>query len=411
MSGEPLHLFEAVGIELEYMIVDSATLAVKPIADRLLLTEAGICEAEIAHGDIAWSNELVLHVIELKTDGPVPTLEGLTDRFQEHVREINARLAPLNACLMPTGMHPTMDPARETVLWPHEYGPVYQALHRIFHCEGHGWANLQAMHINLPFADDAEFARLHAAIRLVLPIAPGLAASSPVVNGRMGDNLDTRMAVYRTNAASIPTITGSVIPEAVRNQAEYRAKILEPIYADLAPHDPGGVLRHEWVNARGAIARFDRQSIEIRVLDVQECPYADLAVAAAVILVVTALAGGTVSAWEAQNELPTETLAQILSEVTSRGDSAVVEDTRYLEVLGAGGRGAWRVGELWDFLLETHRTAQAGADAWRPAWDVILEQGCLARRIAARLHRDGTRAVTETYTELCRCLQRGELFV
>jgi hypothetical protein len=32
------------------------------------------------------------------------------------------------------------------------------------------------------------------------------------------------------------------------------------------------VLRHEWVNARGAIARFDRSAIEIRVLDVAECP-------------------------------------------------------------------------------------------------------------------------------------------
>ena len=31
----------------------------------------------------------------------------------------------------------------------------------------------------VPFADDAEFGRLHAAIRLALPIAPGIAASSP----------------------------------------------------------------------------------------------------------------------------------------------------------------------------------------------------------------------------------------
>ena len=39
------------------------------------------------------------------------------------------------------------------------------------------------MHVNLPFADDAQFARLHAAIRLVLPLLPALAASSPIAEG------------------------------------------------------------------------------------------------------------------------------------------------------------------------------------------------------------------------------------
>ena len=58
-----------------------------------------------------------------------------------------------------------------------------QAFDRIFSCQGHGWANLQSMHINLPFADDAEFGRLHAAIRFLLPLLPGLTASSPVMDG------------------------------------------------------------------------------------------------------------------------------------------------------------------------------------------------------------------------------------
>ena len=35
-AATQLHLFEATGIELEYMIVDARTLAVRPIADRLL---------------------------------------------------------------------------------------------------------------------------------------------------------------------------------------------------------------------------------------------------------------------------------------------------------------------------------------------------------------------------------------
>ena len=84
---------------------------------------------------------------------------------------------------MPTGMHPWMDPAREFELWPHGDREIYAAFDRIFDCRGHGWANLQSMHLNLPFADDDEFGRLHAAIRALLPLLPALAASSPFADG------------------------------------------------------------------------------------------------------------------------------------------------------------------------------------------------------------------------------------
>ena len=67
---------------------------------------------------------------------------------------------------------------------------MYEAYDRIFDCRGHGWANLQAVHLNLPFSGDEEFGRLHAAIRLVLPIMPadrimasGLATSLPARAG------------------------------------------------------------------------------------------------------------------------------------------------------------------------------------------------------------------------------------
>ncbi len=87
----------------------------------------------------------------------------------------------------------------------------------------------------------------------------------------------------------MPSVAGAVVPEPVFTRREYEDDLLGGIYRDLAPLDPEGVLRHEWVNARGAIARFDRGAIEIRVLDVQECPAADLAVAGATIAVVRAL--------------------------------------------------------------------------------------------------------------------------
>ena len=67
---------------------------------------------------IAWSNELVLHVIELKTNGPAPSLDPLPELFQSDVRRINSILRSRDARLMPTAMHPWMDPATETRLWP-----------------------------------------------------------------------------------------------------------------------------------------------------------------------------------------------------------------------------------------------------------------------------------------------------
>ncbi|HEY5623468.1 MAG TPA: glutamate-cysteine ligase family protein, partial [Gammaproteobacteria bacterium] len=261
-------LFEATGVELEYMIVRQDSLDVEPIADVLLHRVAGAYEAEVALGPLAWSNELAMHVLEFKTNGPTVDLPGSVPDFDDHVRRANRLLGELGACLMPTAMHPWMDPHAELRLWPHEYSPVYEAFNRIFDCSGHGWANLQSAHVNLPFASDEEFGRLHSAIRLVLPLVPALAASSPIVDGRVTGTLDTRLDVYRTNTRRIPSVTGRVIPEPAMTRAEYEARILEPMYRAIAPHDPDGILRHEWLNARGAIARFDRGAIEIRVIDV-----------------------------------------------------------------------------------------------------------------------------------------------
>src|SRR5690606_40805913 len=81
----PYSLFDAVGIELEYMIVAEDGLDVVPAADRLLESVAGELTDEWENGDIAWNNELALHVIELKCNGPKRSLDGLADRFGENV--------------------------------------------------------------------------------------------------------------------------------------------------------------------------------------------------------------------------------------------------------------------------------------------------------------------------------------
>ena len=408
MSREaPLGLFQGFGIELEYMIVDRESLAVRPLADALIAAEVGRPEAEIERGAMAWSNELARHVIELKTHGPAPSLAGLAAAFQDEVRHADTLLAPLGARLMPTAMHPTMDPTREFERWPHEHGEVYSAFDRIFDCTGHGWSNLQSVHLNLPFAGDDEFGRLHAAVRALLPALPALAASSPLREGRVTGLLDTRLAVYRDNARRVPSVTGLVIPEPVFTREAYQREILDPIYADLAPLDPEGALRFEWVNARGAIARFDRSALEIRVLDVQECPAADLAIAALVVAVLRDLTSARGARAEALRKLDTRALARGLEAAAARGDAARVEDPAWAEALDLPD-GGLDLGEVWRRLAARHLAAAPPPPELEEPLAVILEEGPLARRILSRLGADTSpEHVHHVYGELCSCLAEG----
>ncbi len=400
-----LHLFEGVGIELEYMIVDRANLAVRPVCDRLFEVASGGAEVELDRGEIWWSNELALHVVELKTARPAPTLDGLAAKFQAQVADVEALLAPLGARLMPTAMHPWMDPARETKLWPHEQNDIYRAFDRLFDCKGHGWSNLQSTHINLPFAGDAEFGRLHAAIRVVLPLLPALAASSPVVEGQLTGLMDNRLEFYRRNARSIRSVTGRVIPEAVFNQRDYTTRILDVIAADLKAHGADSVLEPEWVNARGAIARFVRDSIEIRVLDVQESPRQDLAVAAAVVALTQALVEERWSSFEQQAAWTAPELEEIFLRATERGGQVYLDEAPYLELFGARGPTSGRA--LWERLFAELHLPKEHA----PALELIANQGSLAERIRQRLGSEPTgRRLREVYTLLCDCLREGRGF-
>lgn len=406
----PISLFEAVGIEFEYMIVDRDSLSVRPLCDRLLQAVGGVEDNEVypdgENGPAAWSNELVLHVVEFKTAAPVASLDGLNALFITQVAQANETLAQWNAYLMPTAMHPWMDPEREMRLWPHGNRDIYKTFDRIFDCRGHGWANLQSVHINLPFSNDAEFRRLHAAIRTVLPLLPALAASSPVMDGALTGCMDNRLAVYQNNCARIPQITGSVIPETMRGRQEYADRILQPIYQALEPLDPERVLRHEWANARGAIARFDRGAIEIRLLDIQECPGADLAIAELVCAVVKALAEERISSIAEQEALSTALLAEMLREAIRNGDTALLECPPLARCLGLP-ETRQTMSEAWQQLAE--RTLLPDSPAL-PTLKIIFEQGCLARRIARAIQQRGISFLAAVYAELCDCLKNNQMF-
>ncbi len=410
-SNLTLGLFAGLGIELEYMIVDADTLDVKPITDRVLHAVTGSYSPEYLKPGICWSNELALHVIELKTGLPVDSLPAILPLFEADIARINGILAEHNARLLPTGAHPWMDPFRETRLWPHHYNEIYEAYNRIFDCRGHGWSNLQSVHLNLPFADDQEFGRLHAAIRLLLPLLPALAASTPVVDGRLQQALDHRLTVYRTNSSRIPSITGAVIPEPVFSHADYDREIFQRMYRDIAPLDPEGILQDEWLNARGAIARFDRSAIEIRVLDIQECPRADLAIASLIFATLKALVEEEWAPFHAQQDWQVEPLAAIFTATVQDGEAAIIENPAYAALFGLARGTPATAGRLWRHILaQLDRAGRAPAD-FAPELAVILDQGTLASRIRRRLAGDCSHSgLVALYRELADCLVQSRLF-
>ncbi len=410
MTAKKLSLFEGFGIELEYMIVDRERLDVLPAADRVLEREAGAPVHEVEVGPVAWSNELVAHVIEIKTNGPIAAIDDrAAGDLLASVRRIDALLGDLGGRLLPTAMHPTMDPRRETRLWPHENRPIYAAYDRIFGCRGHGWSNLQSCHLNLPFGNDQEFGKLHAAIRPILALLPALAASSPIVEGRLTGKLDTRLAVYALNQRKLPSIGGRIIPERVYDEKGYRRSILQPMFADIAPVDPEGLLQHEWLNSRGAIARFERDAIEMRLLDVQETPRADLAIAWLVSTCVEALVR---ERWVSQSELrelDEHRLRWVLDATTELGERAVVGYVPLLRAVGVQTDRA-SAGEVWAHLRAALLPA-GGAPGLTRALDLIGRAGPLARRMLTALGPEPSRSrIVEVYLRLADCLVSDALF-
>jgi len=399
--------FTVFGVEIEYAIVDDDTLDVRPLAGAVLQDAAGEPSEDHDDGEIGWSNELAAHQIELKNVQPAPRLDGVARAFQESLDRLNALLAERSARLMPTGMHPWMVPRREARLWHGPSSPIYHAYDHLFDCRRHGWTNLQATHLNLPFASEAEFATLLAAVRVVLPLVPSLAASSPFVEGAATGLLDNRLDVYRTNSRAVPAMAGEVIPEPIFEPRAYRAEVLGRIDAELAAlAGTEALVGHEWTNARGAIARFERDAIEVRLIDVQECPRADIAICALLVDLLRALCDGSPAQLAALRAYPSAPLVELLAGATRSGPRATLVDPAYARLLGAPGA-VKDAGELWAWAYEQ---LFRGADEHREALEAILQAPLAARILQAAGPKPAREDLEAVYRELSNCLAHDLLF-
>ncbi|SKB33505.1 carboxylate-amine ligase [Salegentibacter holothuriorum] len=401
------HLFEVFGIELEYMLIDASNFKVNPIVDQLFISKKGEITSDIENGEIEWSNELVAHVVEFKTNGPTDDLEHLDLLFAENIKEANLLLKEKKTRLLPSAAHPLMQPEAETKLWKHSSSKIYALYNRIFDCRGHGWSNVQSMHINLPFFDDSEFGKLHAAVRLLLPIIPALSASSPIFEGKSTGFKDARMQVYKTNQKEIPQMTGKVIPEQIFSKDEYYETIFEPINKAIKPYDTDNILDHHFLNSRGAIARFDRNAIEIRVIDVQECPKADLAIAIFIIECLKLLVSEDLISLDDQKKWHENELFEIFDAVIKDAENTKISNKDYLKIFGLSQTIA--VKEIWRILFS--KVKRNISEKHRESIQFLLNNGSLSSRILKALTEDfSEKNIKKTYIELADCLQENKFF-
>jgi hypothetical protein len=219
------------------------------------------------------------------------------------------------------------------------------------------------------------------------------------------------MQHYASHAARVPSLTGQLIPEPIIDEATYRKTVLEPIREAMTPLDPGCVLELEFLNARGAIARFDRGSIEIRVMDVQEYPGGDVAICAAVTAIVRALSEERFSSLAQQQTLGPMELRGILDLVSKDAERAVIDNPKYLAALGVN-EPKRSAGQIWSALLDRVIRNDTGLSSLFAPLEIIERHGTLASRIRRALGEDFSREdCLAVYGEIADCLVQWEPFV
>jgi hypothetical protein len=146
-------------------------------------------------------------------------------------------------------------------------------------------------------------------------------------------------------------------------------------------------------------------------LDLQECPRADIAIAAAVVGTLRRLVAETGARSAAQREFSEHELLPLLMACVMEGDLALIEHPKYLAALGYPGSSPARAGDVWRHLVGEVARTEEGFAEFQPALDVILDEGCLARRILRAAGNAPSRErLREVYGALGACLDQGEMF-
>ena len=353
----------------------------------------------VEFSDFAFSKELQLHVAELKGTKPFRSPSLFEETMYQSVLEVASVLDGFEAKLLGLGMHPTLtlDKAR---IWKYDDREIYEAYDKIFGLAQHGWLNIQSYQLNLPYLNEKEAVRLYNGIANVLPYLPAISASSPIYESKFGDYIDNRLHFYRLNQKKVPSITGEIVPEYIDSFETYMEQTIRRYSNDLKKIDtPEVLIDKEWVNSRGAIIRFDRKAIEIRIMDEQECIKSDVALSC----FIRALLRGIIESREI--DLSRSVLVEDLYSIIRGGLKAKVCQPKFKSAR-----------DVCRYLYEVAYENASGEEK-NYLWVIKkrIEDGNLSDIITERVKKrmqktDLSEAIFSTYSKIADRLLRNEIF-
>lgn len=405
------HLFERFRLEIELMIVDKDTYAPLPVAHNLLTSSEGQVMPDLHLSDVAFSNEMIEHHIEVRTSEPVTSFTQLHQRFHRGLQRFSDLLNNLNAILLPGAMHPFLDPTQSVELWHEQQAEIFEKYDEIFNVRRHGCANIQSCRLLLPYYDDAEFSRLHNLIRLILPMIPALAAGSPIYESKVHSCADCRLKFYNTFHEKFPEIAADIIPETVFGVDYYENKFLQPIRQAVHCEDTKDVLPAEWLNARGVVPRFEKQFLEIRLIDTQESMFANCAVALLILETIKYIYQNQ-EIYENIVQFPTAILKQIYLDSVEQGENIVIRNHNYLLFFNI--HAAQLSGkEFWQALIERTQISNQYPE-YEPFFRLYQREGSLSSRLLKKFDLSKGETISQVKLkkickELARCLQTNDL--
>lgn len=400
--------FSVAGMELEYAVVDADLNIASRVEDAFRVI-AGRHTSDVELGRVAFSNEIADHVFEVKTPLPTRSLAAAEEALVDGVRRFaNVLHREFDCRLLPTGMHPWMDP-RQGRLWTRSNRRIYEAYRTLFDVQTHGWVNVHSAHLNLPLGRGAEAVAMHNASALVIPYLPALAASSPMHDGVLQPSADSRMEWIFRHQAKIPESQGDILPEYVTSPADYRQRVLQPMYRALDAYEGTSPLKHDFFNARGAVMKMSRNALEIRVIDTQECVKLDIAVA---VFTRAVLRYFTTRILSGRMELPPhDILLEDFRATIRSGSQARVRAPHLGDGTARGDEGRMSAKACLRQLLGlAERSVRRDEAVYLPLVARMIESGSLSERIRAKLspfEGDQQKFVAETrrvYSELAEAL-------
>jgi glutathione synthase/RimK-type ligase-like ATP-grasp enzyme/gamma-glutamyl:cysteine ligase YbdK (ATP-grasp superfamily) len=404
--------FSMAGIELEYPVVDAELNPVSLVEDALR-SIAGRPTSDVIVDGAGFSNEIADHVFEIKTAEPLRSLRDAETVLARGVARFSSTLArEFGARLLPTGMHPWLDP-HSARLWTRSNSRIYQTYARVFDIHSHGWMNVHAAHLNLPLGREREAVAMYNAAAILTPYLPALAASSPMYGGELGPAVDNRLSWIVEHQSIIPESCGAIVPEYIESFADYRKTVLAPMYRALDSHPESSALRHEFLNARGAVFKFSRKAMEIRVLDTQECVKMDIAIA---VFVRSALRYLTRRILAGRLHRPDhDMLVHDFRQTVQSGSRARVMAPFLGEEVDRADDGSMLARDALCSVLEMARkSVRKGEDEYLDLVSLIIESGSLSERMRAALQPEPGSGQTlmesarGVYLELADCLEANE---